>query len=94
MPKFGRSPSDMRVLPGVTVLVGETAEEAEAMFQGLEELVPPCVGVEYLGKMMGMNLNVLPLDGPVPTLDGEKVGGTGIARRIAKMAAEEGPTIR
>jgi alkanesulfonate monooxygenase len=94
MPKFGRSPADLRILPGVTIFVGETAEEAEALFQELEALVPPQVGVEYLGKMMGMNLGGLPLDGPVPALDGEKVGGTGIAKGIAKMAAEEGLTIR
>jgi alkanesulfonate monooxygenase len=94
MPKFGRSSEDMRILPGVTIFVGETEAEAEALFQELEDLVPASVGVEYLGKMLGMSLRSLPLDGPVPPLGAEQTGGTGIAKGIAKMAADEGLTIR
>ena len=93
MAKYGRAPEEMRIIPGVTVLVGETADEAEALFQELEELVSPEVGVDYLSKMLGMDMKAYPLDGPVPAL-ADTVGGTAIRKTIAETAAREGLTIR
>ena len=42
--------------------MGETAADADRLFQELEDLVPPAVGVEYLAKMLGTTLKGLPLD--------------------------------
>jgi alkanesulfonate monooxygenase len=94
MPKFGRTAEDMRILAGVTIFVGETAAEADALLQELDELVSPAVGVDYLSKMLGRKMKDYPLDGPLPDFDEEHVGHTGIGKSIMRMAREEGLTIR
>ncbi|WP_160122911.1 LLM class flavin-dependent oxidoreductase [Rhodovarius lipocyclicus] len=94
LPKFGRTADDMRILSGVTIFVGETAEEAEALFQQLEDLVSPAVGVDYLSKMLGRKMQGYALDEPMPTFDEEHIGHTGIGKAILRMAHEEGLTVR
>jgi alkanesulfonate monooxygenase len=94
MAKYGREPDELRIIPGLTVFVGETEAEADALFNELENLVSPAVGVDYLSKMMGLNMKGFPLDGPLPPLPEEGVGGTAIRRTIAEAAAQEGLTIR
>ena len=94
LPKYGRGASDLKILHGVTVFVGETEAEADRLFAELEALVSPAVGVEYLAKMLGTSLRGLPLDGPVPTPAGDAVGGTAIGKGIVQAAREEGLTIR
>ncbi|MBP0494407.1 LLM class flavin-dependent oxidoreductase [Roseomonas indoligenes] len=94
LPKFGRAADAMRILAGVTIFVGETEAEADALFQELEDLVPPAVGVDYLSKMLGRSMRDLPLDEPMPELDEEHVGHTGIGKAILRVAREEGLTVR
>lgn len=91
---YGRSHDDMRILAGVTIFVGETAAEADALFQELEDLVSPAVGVDYLSKMVGTKMGGYPLDGPMPVFEAEHVGHTGIGKAIIAMAQEEGLTVR
>ncbi|WP_235035285.1 LLM class flavin-dependent oxidoreductase [Roseomonas sp. 18066] len=92
--KFGRGPDDMRILAGVTIFVGETEAEAEALFQQLEDLVSPAVGVDYLSKMLGHRMRDYPLDGPMPVFGDEHVGHTGIGKGILSLAYAEGLTVR
>jgi N-acetyl-S-(2-succino)cysteine monooxygenase len=92
--KYGRAPESLKVLSGVTIFVGETEAEANALFQELEDLVPPAVGLDYLSKMVGTRMAAYPLDDPMPTLDSEHVGPTGIGKAIVAMAAAEGLTVR
>src|SRR4051794_5023840 len=63
MAKYGRRPEQMRVLTGVTIIVGEQEGEAERIFQALEDLVSPAVAVDYLAKMLGRGLKGCPVDG-------------------------------
>ena len=94
LPKYGRAPESLKVLSGVTIFTGETAAEAEALFQQLEDLVSPAVGLDYLSKMVGTKMARFPLDGPMPDLEQEHVGPTGIGRAIVAMARAEGLTVR
>jgi FMN-dependent oxidoreductase (nitrilotriacetate monooxygenase family) len=94
LPKFGRTADDMRILSGVTIFVGETEAEAEALFQELEDLVSPAVGVDYLSKMLGRKMQGYALDEPMPRFEEEHVGHTGIGKAILNMAYEEGLTVR
>ncbi|WP_241665589.1 LLM class flavin-dependent oxidoreductase [Teichococcus oryzae] len=94
MAKFGRAEDDMRILAGVTIFAGETEEEAEALFQQLEDLVSPAVGVDYLSKMLGRKMRDYPLDEPMPDFDDEHVGHTGIGKGILRVAREEKLTVR
>ena len=43
---------------------------------------------------MGIDLGALPLDGPMPVVAGEALGGTAIGRTVLEMAATERLTVR
>ncbi len=62
----GRAPGDIKILPGLTLVVGRTDEEAHERFAQLDELVDPDVGLELLSAMIDVDLSGLPLDGPLP----------------------------
>ena len=69
--KFGRSPDALKIMPGVSVYVGRTAEEAEEKFQRLNELIPMDVALASFSEMLGgIDLSPYPLDGPMPELQG------------------------
>lgn len=91
---FGRMPDDLKILSGVTIFVGETAQEAEDLAGALDELVPPAVAVDYLSKMLGHNMKQYPLDEPMPDFAGQHVGPTGIAQAILKVAQDQALTVR
>ncbi|WP_431304436.1 LLM class flavin-dependent oxidoreductase [Sediminicoccus sp. BL-A-41-H5] len=66
MAKYGRAPDTLKILGGITVIVGDTAEEAEALNREYQELLHPAVGVMRLGQDLETDLSDLPLDEPVP----------------------------
>ena len=94
LPRYGRGPESLKILSGVTIFVGETEAEADALFQELEDLVSPAVGLDYLSKMIGHRMADYPLDGPMPALEEEHVGPTGIGKAILGVARAEGLTVR
>ena len=94
MAKYGRAPDELRILPGVSVFVGRTASEADELFDELESLVAPALGVQYLSRIVGADLSGYPLDGPMPDVKSEAVGGTSIGPSINAMAQREGLTVR
>ncbi len=92
--RHGREPNDFKILAGVTIMVGETEQQADELAGGLDDLVPPAVGVDYLSKMIGRNMKDYPLDGPMPDFPEEHVGQSGIGRAIVDMAKRDGLTVR
>jgi alkanesulfonate monooxygenase len=94
MDKYGRRPETLKILPGAGVYVGRTEGEAEELFQELQALIPEALGLEYLSKNLDTDLSGYPLDGPLPELAPEKVGGVSSRYNVAKMAAREGLSIR
>jgi FMN-dependent oxidoreductase (nitrilotriacetate monooxygenase family) len=72
--RYGRSPDQLRILPGAAVYVGRTAPEADELFEELQSLIVASLGVPYLSKLVEMNLSGYPLDGPLPDLSGETSG--------------------
>jgi FMN-dependent oxidoreductase (nitrilotriacetate monooxygenase family) len=93
MDKYGRRPEDLRVMPGATIYVGRTAEEADEFFDELQSRIPPELGVDYLSGLMTMDLSKYPIDGPVPEPQ-EIVGGSSRRYVIYDMAKRENLTIR
>ena len=64
----GRGPSELKILPGLSPVVGATAAEAEAKFAHLQSLIDPVVGREMLSTVLGgLDLSDYDLDGPLPT---------------------------
>jgi FMN-dependent oxidoreductase (nitrilotriacetate monooxygenase family) len=93
--KYGREPDDFKIIAGVTIMVGETAQHADEIAAELDELVTPAVGVDYLSKMIGRNMKEYPIDGPMPDFPAdEHVGQSGIGRAIVDMAKADGLTVR
>ncbi len=66
MAKYGRAPEHLKILGGITVIVGDTAAEAETLNREYQELLHPAVGVMRLGQDLETDLSDLPLDEPVP----------------------------
>ena len=97
MSKYGRSPDDMKIMPGLNVIVGRTAAEAEEKHRYLQSLIHPDVGLELLKAALGgFDLSGYPLDGPLPdaAFHSEVKGGQTSARNVRNWARTEGLTIR
>lgn len=70
--RAGRSPEAIKILPGVSPVIGETRAEAQEKFDELQALIPDEVGLALLASYLSTNaLDGLPLDGPLPDI---KVG--------------------
>jgi FMN-dependent oxidoreductase (nitrilotriacetate monooxygenase family) len=64
--KFGRRPTDLKIASGISVVIGETEQEARDKLESWQELIHPDVGVMRLGMDLETDLSDLPLDQPVP----------------------------
>ncbi len=67
MARFGRLPEHLKIMAGMTVIVGRSAAEAEEKFEYLQSMIHPEVGLEMLSEdLEGIDLADLPLDQPIP----------------------------
>lgn len=66
---FDRDPEDLKIMPGMFVVVGDSEAQAQEKFESFQDLVQPEVGVALLGRMLGnFDLSGYPLDQPLPEL--------------------------
>jgi alkanesulfonate monooxygenase len=66
---YGRHPEQLKVMPGISPVIGRTQSEAEDKYQQLQDLVEPRVGLAMLAGMAGgFDLSEYDLDGPLPEL--------------------------
>jgi FMN-dependent oxidoreductase (nitrilotriacetate monooxygenase family) len=97
MARFGRSPDHLKIMAGLTTIVGRTAAEAEEKFQQLQSMIHPVVGLEVLSEdLEGIDLSDLPLDQPIPR---ERIPATANRHKqffdqIMRMIDEENLTLR
>ena len=94
MARYGRRPDELKILPGMSVLVGRSQAEADALFDELQSLIPESLAVAYLSKVVGMDVTGLPLDGLMPGPGSETLGGTAIGRSVLEMVLRERLTVR
>lgn len=95
MAKYGRDPRHLKVLPGLSVVVRPTEEEAAADYEYIQSLIHPIVGREILSSMLGsIDLTVYDMDGPLP----DPLPTTNFSRghydAITDLARRENLTIR
>ncbi len=90
MPRYGRSPDELKIMPGVMAVVGRTEQEAQDKFGQLQELLDPLIGLAILADGWG-DLSSYPLDGPVPPMT--RITGSR-TRLYAEQAVRENLTIR
>lgn len=89
MAKYGRDPDDLKITPGLSVVVAETDTEAQDKFDALQNLVDFSHGV----NINGVDVTGYPLDGPLPDLP-EGPNGKGRFRQMVELARRENLTIR
>ena len=61
-----RKPDELKIASGISVVIGETEQEARERLERWQELIHPDVGVMRLGQDLETDLSDLPLDEPVP----------------------------
>jgi FMN-dependent oxidoreductase (nitrilotriacetate monooxygenase family) len=64
--KAGRSPDQVKVLPGIVPILGGTEEEARRLERQLDELVVLDHPLRQLAEQTGLPVEELPLDQPLP----------------------------
>ena len=94
MTRYNRGPDELRIMPGLTAIVGKTTAEAEDKERELAELVHPVVGLAYVGTLLGIDLAGHDPDDKVPDPSDGPRGDHGMVRRIMEIVDEEDLTIR
>lgn len=90
----GRSPDDMKIMPGFFPVIGRTESEARENYERLQSLVDPVVGLATLATTLGeADLSGLPLDGPLPDLP-EANGPKSRRQLVIDLARRENLSIR
>lgn len=64
--KYGRHEDELKILPGVSITVAETEEEAYRKKQRLNSYILPKVGLDYLSRFTGVDFSSLDPNGPIP----------------------------
>jgi FMN-dependent oxidoreductase (nitrilotriacetate monooxygenase family) len=95
MAKHGRDPDTLKILPGISIFVGPTTAAAEQLYEELQSLISPALGVHYLAKQLTCDLSGCDVDGPVPAdIPTEVVGGSSLRRYMLEMIRREDLTVR
>jgi N-acetyl-S-(2-succino)cysteine monooxygenase len=91
---FGRGPHDMLILPGVSVIIGETPKDAQRKRNDLAALVHSEVALSLLRAVIGgFDFSKFPIDGPVPDIP-ETNGPRSRQQLLIDLARREKLTIR
>ncbi|WP_030678985.1 NtaA/DmoA family FMN-dependent monooxygenase [Streptomyces cellulosae] len=68
--KYGRGPDQLKIMPGVTVVLGDTAAEAQEKAAGIRrQQVSPQNAILTLEQIWGVDLSSYDPDGPLPETD-------------------------
>lgn len=92
--KYGRSPEEIKILPGISPILGRTEAEARAREAELNALITPEYGLRQLSKMLDHDVTPYPLDGPLPDVGSFTEGGQSRFDLVVGLARREDLTIR
>lgn len=62
----GRERGSLKIMPGLSPIIGATQEEADRKFEQLQELIPAETAQLVLSGFLNYDLSGYPLDGPLP----------------------------
>ena len=92
--RAGRNPDHLKIMPGVSPVVGRTRDEARSKFDALQALIPDEVGLALLASYLSTDaLEGLPLDGPMPDLKANE-GMQSRQQLVIDQSRREGLSIR
>jgi FMN-dependent oxidoreductase (nitrilotriacetate monooxygenase family) len=97
---YGRNPDMVKILPGISLVLGRTEAEAQAKKQALEDAVPQSEKLRRMARRTGIAVDALEahLDKPFPfdllVPDEEFKGGVGWRRSVVSLAQEKNLTVR
>lgn len=95
---FGRDPAEIVVLPGLSTVLGSTEAEAARRRELLDELLPDAYARGRLSGQLGIRLDGLADDEPIPLEllpEPDDAGGSQTFYRIVRdIIAAERPTLR
>ncbi|MFI6597829.1 LLM class flavin-dependent oxidoreductase [Nonomuraea sp. NPDC050536] len=94
LPRHGRQPYQLKILPGISPIIGSTEREALRLEKELEDLIVPAYGLQQLSNILSVDLTGHPLDGPLPDVPGNPDGQQSRVRLIKDLAARGNLTIR
>ena len=90
----GRDPSQVKVLPGVSAIIGQTQTEADAKAEQLQALTDPIVAREIMSTHVGgFDFSPFPLDGPMPDIP-ETNANKGAGEQLMEEARRDNLTVR
>ncbi|MGF6574185.1 FMN-dependent oxidoreductase (nitrilotriacetate monooxygenase family) [Paraburkholderia sp. GAS333] len=94
--EHGRSRDDVKIYPGIGPVVGATAEEAEAKYRAIRDLLSIDEALAYLGRYFDHHdFSAYPLDEPFPELgDIGRNSFRSTTDRIKSEARRKGLTLR
>jgi FMN-dependent oxidoreductase (nitrilotriacetate monooxygenase family) len=92
--QYGRSPDQLKIMPGIFPVIGRTEQEAQEKFELLQSLIHPSVGLGLLtGLVGGVDLSNYPIDEPLPNLPETELAQSRL-KLVKDLAQREQLTIR
>jgi FMN-dependent oxidoreductase (nitrilotriacetate monooxygenase family) len=94
--RYGRSPDEVKILPGLVPFIADTTEQAQALEQEFTDLISPDYALRQLSSMLGVDLTEHALDAPLPPLPAESdiQGGKSRFTLVKDLAEREDLTVR
>ena len=94
----GRRADSLKVLPGVSLILGKTEEEARERARRLENVLGTQPQLVKLARRVGLPVEAMKLDEPLPvhllSPDKEFAGSIGFRRSIVNLAVQSNMTVR
>jgi alkanesulfonate monooxygenase SsuD/methylene tetrahydromethanopterin reductase-like flavin-dependent oxidoreductase (luciferase family) len=90
MAAIGRDENEVKIMPGMFVTVGRTAQEAQDKHAKLQSLIHPDMGRTLLSKYTGFDLTKVDVEGPLPDLP----EANSRAAEFVRLARRDNLTVR
>ncbi|HEY2752508.1 LLM class flavin-dependent oxidoreductase [Phenylobacterium sp.] len=95
LPKHGRRPNELLVMPGIFPVLGGTEAEAQANYEDLQALVHPSVAWSILKRhYVGVDLSGFSLDDEAPPLPTETNGSKSRLKLVSDLVTRNKLTLR
>jgi len=98
LPKYGRTPDQLHILPGLSPIIADTEAEAREIEKELNGYINLESAVRRLSERVGFDLSGYPIDGPLPIDDLPGIdainGRKGRYQLVVDLAVRENLTIR